>query len=210
MSMPVMSVEDMLVGKLLALNQESLDYPPLIAIARALREQIDWPQPRSRTRDSAYARGFFGLLGELDVLRSDRIEPSPVDDGPRVMILGPLPILSVTIEPGRRDGVEIHVHPGGQGVWAARMASLLEANVELCCALGGESGEVQRVLIERWNVTTRAARMDSESNAMYVHDRRSGERRVIAAETEPRPSRHEIDSLYSLALAAGCEPTPPS
>jgi hypothetical protein len=65
---PVMSIEDVLLGKLLALSEQELDYGPLIEIARSLRESIDWRQLRSRTRASPYARAFFGLLAELDVL----------------------------------------------------------------------------------------------------------------------------------------------
>jgi 1-phosphofructokinase len=119
------------------------------------------------------------------------------------MILGPLPILTVTIESGSGDQPEVHIHPGGQGVWAARMAIALGANVELCCALGGESGQVLEVLIERWGATPRAVQMQSASNAVYIHDRRGGERLPIATESEPKPKRHEIDSLYTAALVCG-------
>jgi 1-phosphofructokinase len=45
--------------------------------------------------------------------------------------------------------------------------------------------------------------MRSARNATYVHDRRDGERRVVAQEAEPRPIRHELDSLYTTALASG-------
>ncbi|MBV9166667.1 MAG: nucleotidyltransferase, partial [Solirubrobacterales bacterium] len=39
---PVMALEDMLATKLMSLNEHSLDYRSVLAIARALREQIDW------------------------------------------------------------------------------------------------------------------------------------------------------------------------
>jgi hypothetical protein len=66
--MPVMSSEDVLVGKLLTLSEQRLDYGPLLEIARALRESIDWEQVRARTGSSPYARAFFALLAELDIV----------------------------------------------------------------------------------------------------------------------------------------------
>ena len=57
------------------------------------------------------------------------------------MVFAPGPLLTVTIEQ-HGDDVDLHVHPGGQGVWQARMAALLGAPVVLCTALGGEVGGV--------------------------------------------------------------------
>ena len=68
MSMRVMALEDVLVTKLLSLNEHSLDYASSLAIARALREQIDWEEVRARTAESPYARAFFALLEGLDIL----------------------------------------------------------------------------------------------------------------------------------------------
>ncbi len=66
--MPVMSLEDMLTTKLLALDEHSLSYTSLIQIARALREQIDWESLRERTSASPYARPFFVLAEELELI----------------------------------------------------------------------------------------------------------------------------------------------
>jgi 1-phosphofructokinase len=46
----------------------------------------------------------------------------PPDRRPRIAVFGPCPLLTVTVEalPGDRD--DIHLHPGGQGVWVTRMA----------------------------------------------------------------------------------------
>ena len=66
-AMPVMAIEDVLVTKLFALDEHALDYAPLVAIARALREQIDWATLRARTEQSAYARAFFVLMADLGV-----------------------------------------------------------------------------------------------------------------------------------------------
>ncbi len=62
---PVMALEDALVTMLMALDEHSLDYRRLVAIARALREQIDFPRLRARTSGSPYARAFFTLVEEL-------------------------------------------------------------------------------------------------------------------------------------------------
>lgn len=69
---PVMALEDVLSTKLHALNEHSLDYTNLISIARAVREQIDWPQLRARTTDTPYAGAFFALAEQLG------IAPGPV------------------------------------------------------------------------------------------------------------------------------------
>jgi predicted nucleotidyltransferase len=63
----VASLEDVLTAKLLALNEQNLDYRPVLETARALREQIDWPTVEERTKDSPYARAFLALARDLDV-----------------------------------------------------------------------------------------------------------------------------------------------
>jgi putative nucleotidyltransferase-like protein len=65
--MLVMTLEDVLVTKLLALDENSLDYKPVVQIARSLREQIDWEDVRSRTAGSPYAAAFFTLVEALGV-----------------------------------------------------------------------------------------------------------------------------------------------
>ena len=40
----------------------------LVGIARSLREQVDWEVVRSRTGESPFARTFFVLLEELDIV----------------------------------------------------------------------------------------------------------------------------------------------
>jgi Nucleotidyl transferase of unknown function (DUF2204) len=65
--MRVLQPEDVLVTKLLALKEHSLDYDGLLEIARAVREQIDWDEVRRRTEDSPYAKAFLTLVDELEV-----------------------------------------------------------------------------------------------------------------------------------------------
>jgi hypothetical protein len=69
--MRVMALEDVIATKLLALSDHYLDYHSLLQAARSLREHVDWTEVRARTASSPYARAFFALLGELDILPSE-------------------------------------------------------------------------------------------------------------------------------------------
>jgi hypothetical protein len=70
-TIPVMSIEDVLATKLLALHEHELDYTPVVRIARSVREQIDWRYLRERTRESPYAAAFFVLCDELGIETGD-------------------------------------------------------------------------------------------------------------------------------------------
>jgi len=120
-----------------------------------------------------------------------------------VVVLAPSPLLTVTIEDlaGEPD---IHVHPGGQGIWQARMLASLGVRVVLCAGLGGESGDVLRHLIPGDGLELRAVPLGSR-NGGYVHDRRDGDRTVVAEAPGGVLDRHEHDALYELALTAGFE-----
>jgi hypothetical protein len=65
--MPVMSVDDLVVTKLLSLTEHNLDYGPVLEIARALREQVKWDDVWDRTCESPFARAFFALAEELAI-----------------------------------------------------------------------------------------------------------------------------------------------
>jgi hypothetical protein len=67
-TIPVMAIEDVLATKLMALHEHELDYTSVLRIARAVREQIDWPSLRSRTRGSPYALAFFVMCDELGIV----------------------------------------------------------------------------------------------------------------------------------------------
>jgi Uncharacterised nucleotidyltransferase len=66
--MPVLALDDVITSKLSAFDEQALDFAASLSIARALREQIDWPTVRERTAGSPYARGFLALLEELGVI----------------------------------------------------------------------------------------------------------------------------------------------
>jgi hypothetical protein len=63
----LMAVEDVLVSKLMALDEHSADYSQLILMARTLRERIDWDDLRTRTSASPFAKAFFTLAEELEI-----------------------------------------------------------------------------------------------------------------------------------------------
>jgi 1-phosphofructokinase len=117
------------------------------------------------------------------------------------MVFAPAPQLTVTIEQ-QHDAPELHVHPGGQGIWQTRMLTSLGVEVTLCAAVGGEVGRVLEPLLGFKGVTLRTVTRESGSG-WYVHDRRGGSRAEIAERPGAPLSRHELDELYSLALAEG-------
>lgn len=79
MQVRVMDLGDILVTKLLALDEHSADYRDLILITRSLREQIDWEQLRERTAASPFARAFFTLADGLEISSVPAPEPSAVE-----------------------------------------------------------------------------------------------------------------------------------
>jgi Uncharacterised nucleotidyltransferase len=87
MEMRVMALEDVLVTKLMALSEHSLRYESLLPIARALREQVDWADVRTRTAESPWARAFFVMLEGLGILPEAR--QSTGGHEPRVRVLSP-------------------------------------------------------------------------------------------------------------------------
>jgi putative nucleotidyltransferase-like protein len=80
-TIPVMAIEDMLVTMICAMDEHTLDYGALVAIARSLREQIDWPELRHRTGSGPFGKAFFTLVQELGIAPAQsgrRSEPSHV------------------------------------------------------------------------------------------------------------------------------------
>jgi hypothetical protein len=73
--MLVLAPEDLLASKLLALDEMTLDYKPILEIARALREQVDWPSVRERTSESPFAAAFFTLIEELEIVSEEELAP---------------------------------------------------------------------------------------------------------------------------------------
>lgn len=135
--------------------------------------------------------------------RSGVSQPLP-PASPPLAVLAPAPMLTVTVEASTDGGDEVHLHPGGQGYWIARLAAELGAAVTLCGTFGGEAGAVVRRLLDGEPLETRGPRWPG-ANGVYVHDRRSGERRVVA-HMPPEPlDRHTADDLYGTTLVAAIE-----
>jgi 1-phosphofructokinase len=124
-----------------------------------------------------------------------------VAEPPPVVVFAPSLILTVTIESGSGGAPELHLHAGGQGLWVARMAASLGAQVTLCTALGGESGHVLAGLLAGEEIDLVSV-TSMGSNGSYVHDRRSGERTPIVEIAGAALSRHELDDLYGKTLLA--------
>jgi predicted nucleotidyltransferase len=64
----VAALEDVLVQKLLAISEQDPDYSSVLELARSLREQVDWDEVRERTASSPFAKGYFTLLDELEIV----------------------------------------------------------------------------------------------------------------------------------------------
>jgi 1-phosphofructokinase len=122
----------------------------------------------------------------------------------RACIFAPAPLLTVTVEATVDGEDDIHVHAGGQGFWIGRMLRILGVEATLCGTFGGEVGPLVRQLIEAEGIRVRAVET-AGSNGGYVHDRRSGERTVIAEENAQPLSRHEVDELYGAMLGEALE-----
>ena len=121
----------------------------------------------------------------------------------KIAVFAPSPILTITIERGA-ERPEVHLHAGGQGIWVARLAATLGAEVVICSALGGEPGHVLRGLIDSDLPELRAAAA-GVANGVYIHDRRGGSRvEVVSVESEPL-DRHASDELYGIAVGAGLD-----
>ena len=71
MTMRVMLPEDLLVTKLMAMTEHTLNYRSCLEIARALREQIDWHDVRRRTAPSPYGRAFFVIAEGLGIVEPE-------------------------------------------------------------------------------------------------------------------------------------------
>lgn len=68
----VASIDDVLVTKLLAINEQEPDFRAVLEISRAVREQVNWASVARRTSDSPFARAFFELAEGLAIVDLDQ------------------------------------------------------------------------------------------------------------------------------------------
>ena len=66
--MPVLAATDIVVTKLMALDEHYCDYSRMLPVARALREQVDWPAVSRAVAGNDFAVVFLELLDRLDVV----------------------------------------------------------------------------------------------------------------------------------------------
>jgi hypothetical protein len=66
--MPVLAATDIVVTKLMALDEHYCDFSRMLPVARALREQVDWATVRREVAGNDFAVVFLQLLDRLDVL----------------------------------------------------------------------------------------------------------------------------------------------
>jgi 1-phosphofructokinase len=116
-----------------------------------------------------------------------------------VAIFAPVLYLTVTIEATSSGDDEVHIHPGGQGFWVARMLKHLDERPLLCGPLGGEAGKVFKGLLGQFGMDVSTIEIAHRS-PVVINDRRTGEREVIADSPTVSMERHEIDDMYGRFL----------
>jgi hypothetical protein len=86
LDLPVVRLEDVLVMKLHAFDEHACDYAGILAIARAVREQVSWEDVRARCAGSPFAAAFFTLVEGLGIV--DAGGPSPAAPHARIRVEG--------------------------------------------------------------------------------------------------------------------------
>ncbi|WP_432507574.1 1-phosphofructokinase family hexose kinase [Kineococcus arenarius] len=129
---------------------------------------------------------------------------------PSVTVFAPSPVLRVLVEPSASGDVEIHLHPGGQGVWVARMAAHLGARVRLCLPLGGEPGTAVEALLRAEGLEPHVVRTAGPSaTAVLDHRGHEGEpdaeRAERVAASTATLTRHEVDDLFSTTVTSALD-----
>jgi hypothetical protein len=66
--MPILSPDVALWAKLAVLDEQDCDFTPLLPVARAVREQVDWTVLRRNLADNPFATSFLDLLIRLQVV----------------------------------------------------------------------------------------------------------------------------------------------
>jgi hypothetical protein len=66
--MPVLSASELVVHKLMAMDEHWCDFGRQLPVARALREQVDWGRVREETAPNDYAAAFLFLLERLSII----------------------------------------------------------------------------------------------------------------------------------------------
>jgi hypothetical protein len=67
-AVPVLSATELMVHRLLTFTEHDCTFVGAIALARSIREQIDWVRVRDETKRSPFAQAFLFLLESLDLV----------------------------------------------------------------------------------------------------------------------------------------------
>lgn len=116
-----------------------------------------------------------------------------------VTVFAPVLYLTVTVEQDSAGEDEVHIHPGGQGFWIARMLKHLDERPLLCGPLGGEAGKVFLGLLAQFGMDVSAIEI-AHSSQTIIQDRRSGDREILAEPPPVHLARHEVDDVYGRFL----------
>jgi predicted nucleotidyltransferase len=95
LDVPVVHLDDVMVMKLHAFDEHACDYNSILAIARAVREQVDWEDVRTRTATSPFARAFFVLAEGLGIVGDGPPPTRPTQGHAQIRVEG---------QPGVREG----------------------------------------------------------------------------------------------------------
>lgn len=66
-AMPVLSATDLVLSKLLAMDEHYCDFASEIPTVRAIREQIDWQRLDAEAGHNPFARAFLSLVADLGI-----------------------------------------------------------------------------------------------------------------------------------------------
>jgi hypothetical protein len=66
--MPVLSATEVVVQKMMALDEHACDFAAMLPVVRALREQLDLERVRRETASSPFAAALLMLLERLDII----------------------------------------------------------------------------------------------------------------------------------------------
>lgn len=116
-----------------------------------------------------------------------------------ISVFAPSLFITVTIEANEEGDDDIHIHPGGQGLWVARALQRLGEKPVIVGPAGGEAGRALVALVPAWGIDLNPITTKGPSPT-YVHDRRNADRREVARSPLPVLDRHELDDLYGKIL----------
>src|SRR4051812_29368973 len=119
LDLPVVHLDDVLVMKLHAFDEHACDYAGILAIARAVREQVDWDDVRARTQESPFARAFFAMAGGLGIIGDGAPPVRPTQAAARIRVEGEPGTAADREERWQAPGrVTVHEHGDGEGAGA--------------------------------------------------------------------------------------------